>query len=254
MDEPSIQVEPSGDVAVVRMARGKANALDTTFCHDIVACLSEVEKSGHRAVVLTGQGPIFSAGVDLLRLAADGPGYLDEFIPALTEAFVAVFTCPLPVVAAVNGHAIAGGCILACACDRSVMNADHGRTGVTELLVGVPFPVAALEIVRFAVGTHRLQQVIYFGHTYRAAEAMELGLVDEVASESNVLPRALEVAHAFAALPPEPLSHTRRQIRAPALDRISQDRATDEAVLGMWKSPAAQEAIQAYVRRVLRRA
>jgi enoyl-CoA hydratase len=254
MDGSSIQVERSGGVAVVRMARGKANALDTTLCRDLADCLGEVVKAGDGAVVLTGQGPIFSAGVDLLRVADSGPAYLDEFLPALIDVFLAVFNCPLPVVAAVNGHAIAGGCILVSACDRRVMNADHGRIGVTEMLVGVPFPVAALEILRFAVGTHRLREIIYFGHTYQAADAITVGLIDEVAGAAAVLPRAIEVATAFAALPSKPLRHTRRQIRAAAVDRISRDRATDDAVRRMWKSPGAQETIQAYVRSVLRRA
>ncbi len=254
MDGSSIQVERSGGVAVVRMARGKANALDTALCRDLGDCLDEVVKAGDGAVVLTGQGPIFSAGVDLVRVADSGSAYLDEFLPALIDAFLAVFNCPLPVVAAVNGHAIAGGCILVSACDRRVMNADYGRIGVTEMLVGVPFPVAALEILRFAVGTHRLREIIYFGHTYLAADAMAVGLIDEVAGAAAVLPRAIEAAAAFAALPSEPLRHTRRQIRAAAVDRISRDRATDDAVRRMWKSPGAQETIQAYVRSVLRRA
>jgi enoyl-CoA hydratase len=102
------------------------------LCRDLVARFAGLGRGGHRAAVLTGHGPIFSAGVDLLRLRDGGPGYLEEFLPALSDAFLAVFRCPLPVVAAVNGHAVAGGCILVSACDRRVMNADHGRIGVTE--------------------------------------------------------------------------------------------------------------------------
>ena len=81
MDAPSIRVESSGEVAVVRLERGKANALDTTLCRDLVACLGDVTAGGHRAVVLTGQGPIFSAGVDLHRLTDGGTDYVDEFLP-----------------------------------------------------------------------------------------------------------------------------------------------------------------------------
>ena len=251
MDRPSIHVESHGDVAVVRMARGKANALDTALCRDLVACLGDVTEGGYHAVVLTGHGPIFSAGVDLLCISDGDPGYVGDFLPALIDAFLAVFSCPIPVVAAVNGHAIAGGCILASACDRRVMNAECGRIGVTELLVGVPFPVTALEILRFAVGTHRLQELTHLGRTYPAHEAMALGLIDETAAEAAVLPRAVEIAAMFAALPQEPLRHTRSQIRGPALERIARDRATDDAVFRMWNSPAAREAIGGYVRRVL---
>ena len=133
------------------------------------------------------------------------------------------------------------------------MNVDHGRIGVTELLVGVPFPVAALEILRFAVGTHRLQELTHFGQTYPAAEALALGLIDEAVAEAAVLPRAIEVAGMFAALPQQSLRHTRRQIRGRALDRIARERVTDDVVFRMWNSQVAREVIQEYVKRVLRR-
>jgi enoyl-CoA hydratase len=248
-----ISVETHGRVAVAQMAHGKANALDTALCHDLVVQLGELERDGHRAVVLTGHGSIFSAGVDLPRLRDGGPGYLEEFLPALTAAFLAVFNCSLPVVAAVNGHAVAGGCILVSACDHRVMNESHGRIGVTELLVGVPFPVTALEILRFAVGTPGLRELTYFGRTYPATEAVGLGLIDEAVEEASVLRRAVAIAGDFAALPAEPLRHTRRQIRGPALDRMAQERTTDDLVRQMWDSPAARGKVEEYVKRTLRR-
>jgi enoyl-CoA hydratase/carnithine racemase len=249
-----IGVEVRGQVAVVEMAHGKANALDTDFCRSLAGEFGGLAVRGCRAAVLTGRGPIFSAGVDLLRLRDGGPGYLDEFLPALSEAFLAVFDSPVPVVAAVNGHAIAGGCILTCACDHRVMNSGHGRIGVTELLVGVPFPVVALEILRFAVGTHRLSGLACSGRTYPAGQAVGAGLVDEAVPETEVLARALEVAAELAALPPEPLWHTRRQIRAPALERMAHQRGTDAEVHRMWASPSARQTVEAYVARTLRAA
>jgi enoyl-CoA hydratase len=132
------------------------------------------------------------------------------------------------------------------------MNEGHGRIGVTELLVGVPFPITALEILRFAVGTHQLKELTCFGRTYRAAEAVGLGLVDEAVAESQVLARAAAVAAELAALPPEPLRHTRRQIRGPALERIAHQRPTDSEVHQMWDSPSARQTVKAYVNKTLR--
>lgn len=249
-----ISVETRGRVAVIQMMHGKANAMDTALCQDLVAHLGDLERGGHRAAVLTGHGPIFSAGVDLLRLHEGGTAYLDEFLPALSAAFLAVFDCPVPVVAAINGHAIAGGCVLAGACDRRVMNAGHGRIGVTELLVGVPFPVTALEIMRFAVGTQRLTELGYFGQTYPAAAALGLGLIDEAVAADSALERAVAIATEFAALPPGALRHTRSQIRRPTLDRIARERATDDDLVHqMWDSPAARESITEYVTKTLHR-
>jgi enoyl-CoA hydratase len=120
------------------------------------------------------------------------------------------------------------------------------------LLVGLPFPVAALEILRFAVGTHRLQELTHFGRTYPAAEAVGLGLIDETMAGTSVLARAVTIADQFAALAPEPLRHTRRQIRGPVLDRITRQRATDDLVRQMWDLPTARETVAEYVRKTLR--
>jgi enoyl-CoA hydratase len=253
MNGPSVRVDAEGPVAIISMARGKANALDTGMCRDLADCLAGAGRGGARAAVLTGHGAIFSAGVDLLSVLDGGPSYLDEFLPALTDAFLAVFTCPIPVVAAVNGHAIAGGCILVSACDHRVMNADHGRIGVTELLVGVPFPVAALEILRFAAGTARLQELIYFGRTYPAAQALAMGLIDQTAEAASVLPAAVQIARQLAALPAEALRQTRGQIRSPVIEQMSRQGGADEAAGAIWRSDAARQAIGGYAERVLRR-
>lgn len=253
MTEHLVTVDSDGPVAIVEMTAGKANALDTELCRQIAQRFAEIERGGARAIVLTGAGTMFSAGVDLHRIAEGGPAYVDEFLPALHDCFMAVFGSGLPVVAAVNGHAIAGGCILTSACDHRVMNADSGRIGVTELLVGVPFPVAAMEILRFAVGTQRLSELILFGQTYPAAEAVGLGLVDESVNGTAVLARAVEVAGQFAGLPGPAVYQARRQIRGPVMAQIEAQRAADDAVHAIWRSPAAQESIKVYVDRAIRR-
>ncbi len=146
-----IEVETHDGIAVLRLIHGKANAMSTEFCRALTGWVAEFRASPARAAVITGQGKIFSAGVDLLRLSEGGAPYVREFLPALNAMFEAVFQCDKPVVAAINGHAIAGGCVLACAADRRLMGREAGRIGVTELLVGVPFPAGAMEIMRRAV-------------------------------------------------------------------------------------------------------
>src|SRR5262249_62216638 len=101
-----------------------------------------------RALVVTGTGPMFCAGVDLRRLLREPPAYLDRFLPALDRMFETLLFLPKPVVAAVNGHAIAGGCVLACMCARRLAARRAARMGVTELLGGLPFPAPALETLR----------------------------------------------------------------------------------------------------------
>src|SRR5262245_14622366 len=156
------------------MRHGKVNALDLELLlalRDTFAGLRDA-----RAVVLTGAGRSFSAGVDLRRLLDGGATYTAEFLPALQSACRALFEHPRPVVAAVNGHAIAGGCVLVAACDRRIMAA--GTIGVTELAVGVPFPTVPLEVLRHAVGPATADLVLT-ARTMTPEQALAVGLVDE---------------------------------------------------------------------------
>jgi enoyl-CoA hydratase len=249
-----IHREDRGPIAVLRLAHGKASALDTELLEALDQTLRELDDARPAAVVLTGTGSIFSAGVDLLRVLDGGAGYLAGFLPLLARAVRRLFAFPRPVVAAVNGHAIAGGCILACACDLKIMAEGEGRIGVPELRVGVPFPVAPLEVLRFAVPPQHLQKLAYTGRTYGAAEALEWGLVDEVVPPDRLLERALEAAGQLAAIPGASFELTKAQLRRPALERI--DALHDELeprVAAQWASPGVQEHLRDYVDRTLRR-
>ena len=141
------EVKMHGDVAVLAMCHGKANTIDIEFCEAIPRQLEEL-RTNASAVVLTGSGSIFSAGVDLVRFLSENEDYSRAFIPALAKAFAALYAFPKPMITAINGHAIAGGCIIAIAGDMRLMAAGDGRIGVPELKVGMPFPGMALEMVR----------------------------------------------------------------------------------------------------------
>src|SRR3954463_9513911 len=187
-----IQVGHEGDVAVVRFEHGKVNALDLELLRAITTTMGEVSSAG--AIVLTGTGRAFSAGVDLRRIVDGGVAYAEEFLPALSEAFLAVFDCPRPVVAAINGHALAGGCVIAAATDLRLMS--DGTIGLTELAVGVQFPTVPLEIARYAFGAGA-GRLALTGETFGVDEAFRLGLVDEVIAPDELLPRSLSRASAL---------------------------------------------------------
>src|SRR5262249_51965675 len=121
-----VEIERERDgTAVLRLNHGPVNALDGELLGDIVAALDEIEASDATNIVISGAGSSFSAGVDLKRIVDGGASYVRRFMPALSLAFVRLFSTPLPLVAAVNGHAIAGGCVVACAAERRLM-ADGG--------------------------------------------------------------------------------------------------------------------------------
>src|SRR5215470_4607203 len=123
-------------ILTLRLAHGKASLLDVELLDALLRELDGVAEDV-RALILTGTGSIFSAGVDLFRLTQEGKDYVRRFLPLLSRLLCTLFTFPRPVVAAASGHAIAGGCVLVVACDIRLMAEGAGRIGVPELLVGV---------------------------------------------------------------------------------------------------------------------
>ena len=248
-----IELTRNGAVEILRMTHGKANALDLELCEALTRQLTESARSDARALVLVGQGRMFSAGLDLVRLLDGGASYVRTFLPVFNHTFETLFAFPKPVVAAVNGHAIAGGCVMACAADYRVMAREPGRIGIPELLVGVPFPVVPLEIVRFATPPQFLQSLTYRGTTFAADEALEHGIVDAVSAPDRLLDDAIAMAEAFAALPTTSFTLTKRVMREPALQRIRAGAALDAEVREAWASDETLDAIRAYVARTLKR-
>jgi enoyl-CoA hydratase len=247
-----LHFEEHGDVTVLRIDHGRANAADVALLRGLAQGLNDLEKGSCRAVVLTGTGPVFSAGADLKQVLDGGETYLDEFLPALSELLQTLFRFPKPLVAAVNGHAIAGGCVFACAADRRLMAEGKARIGVPELLVGLPFPVDGLEIMRFATGGRGLPGLVHTGVTLLAADALAAGLVDEVVAAEELSARALEVAGQLGRVPSEVFRLTKEQLRRPALTLTMTDRAAREAeTRRAWGSAEARAAMAAYVARTL---
>ena len=235
-------------VAVLAMTHGKVNALDIEFCDALAARFNDLRKADTKAIVLTGRGKIFSAGVDLKRLSSGGAEYIRRFLPALHRLYEAAFFHPKPVVAAVNGHAIAGGCVLACCADRRLMARDAGRIGVTEILVGVPFPALAFEVVRFAVPPRYLPEFTLSGATYATDEALRRGWVDEVTEPGKLIDHAIAVAQQLSGLSPAAFAQTKSQVRQPVTERLARNgEATDKAVTDIWAAPATLSYIRDYV-------
>jgi enoyl-CoA hydratase len=249
-----VHTETRGSVTWLRMESGKVQAIDDNLVGDLSAAIERAAAAGSPPLVLTGTGTSFSAGIDLFRLVGEPQEYTKRSLPAFAALLRALFTYPGPLVAAVNGHAIAGGAILAWCGDLCVMASGKGRIGVPELKVGLPFPAAAVEVLRFALGGRRLQSLVYLGATLSPDEALTAGLVDEVVPPELLGEHAVSLAARLGAMPAESFRLTKQALRRPfveALERHGQ--AADEQVLAAWLAPGALEAVRAYLNRTFNR-
>lgn len=252
----TVHVEQVDSCAVVRLDSGKVNAMDLALCDELTGVFSRLPQDPSvRAVVLTGNGRTFCAGVDLPSLLGGDDGAARAFVTSLGACFEAVLRCPLPVVAAVEGHAIAGGCVLMCAADlRVVVDDPRVRLGLTELAVGVPFPTSAVEIMRWRLGETRLAQRVLLADTVAADTAVAAGLADVSASRDDVVARALTLATSLAAVPSEVFRLTKAQLQADVRERIATRSGTWEAeVHDLWSSEPVRASLEQFVARTLRR-
>jgi len=248
-------VTRSDERAVLTLSNPPANALDLEFMQAILAELDEVEASEARALILTGENNVFSAGADLFRVLDEGASYIAEAGATMSRLFERLFRFPKPTVAAVNGHAIAGGSVIACACDYRVCVAGDARLGFSELAVGVPFPRWALEILRFGVGWKHVRDVALMARTFGPDEALRIGIVDEVVPPGELMERATKAATRLGRIPRETFALTKGALLAPAVARVEAlGQAHDDEVARLWASDEVKASIRSFLERTIGKA
>jgi enoyl-CoA hydratase len=248
-----IERQDQDGIRILRLAHGKVSAMDIELGEAFTEELKAAAEATVRAVVVTGTGSSFSAGVDLFRVIKDGPAYGERFLPVLDTMLRDTLTFPKPLIAAVNGHAIAGGCILAAACDRRIMAEGNGRMGVPELVVGVPFPALPLQIVASRVTDAVFRDLVFTGRTVQADEAVKLGLVDEKCPAESLLERALAVANQLASIPAGAFALTKEAFTTLILDRTACLSDLNARVVHAWMQPHTYDTIRAYLERTVRK-
>lgn len=250
-----IEQDFNNDVLTLRLAHGKASVLDIPLLEAISAALAEASaNSAVKALVITGTASIFSAGVDLKQILEGGADYAHKYIPILDRVLEELFAFDKPMVSAINGHAIAGGCIVALAADYRLMAAGRGRMGIPELKVGVPFPSSAFEIVRFSVPRSQAQTLYYRASTYLPEEALARGLVDEVLPADEVLAAAEKVAVELASIPGESFSISKRMLRGPVIQQMADNREEfSEDIKARWSADESYAHIQGYLDKTLKK-
>ncbi len=231
-----LQEEDLGDgIRVLRLNRPPASALNTPFLLSIEQRLKELSfVEDLRALILTGTGKVLSAGLDLKEAVDFSLEQQTDICDALNRAYGALYGFPKPVIAAINGHAIAGGFFFVLGADYRIAS-EGSRFGLTEVRVGVRFPVSALEIAREEMSPTLNRRLLLSGRNITADEALDHKVLDEVVASSEVMARATEMARDYATIPPKAYGDVKDQLRANAMSKIRDaiDNRNDPT-LGGW--------------------
>ncbi|HUV09929.1 MAG TPA: enoyl-CoA hydratase/isomerase family protein [Acidimicrobiia bacterium] len=204
-------------VALVTMDRPPANAIDPAFIESGLEMLDGLGASVPDAVVLTGTNRFFSAGADLRAVPALEPSEQAEMARRINALFAGWFAFARPVVTAVNGHAVAGGLVLAL-CGDARVGPTTGRFGLTEVAAGIPFPSAAMAVVRSELPMPALRRLTLRAELVDAPAAAALGIFDEAVADDMVVDRGVALAREMGALPANAYGVVKAQLRAAALE------------------------------------
>ena len=247
-----LRTERVEGVEVLRMDRPPANALDLELVQALGDGLTAAAAHGARAVVFAGRPGMFSGGLDvpaLLTLDRAGVlGFWSAFL-RLTRMLVG---SPAPVVAAVTGHAPAGGAVLAIHCDYRVAADGEFVIGLNEVSVGLPVPPSILRCLEYLVGRRQAARLAVQGLLVPMAEAARVGLVDELCHLDEVVERAIAVAQRLASLPPIAMSATRRSCKAELLEPLDEAQEAELAT-SYWFSDETQREMRRLAERLGRR-
>ena len=246
-----MEVEMKDGVALLRMRAPKANAIGQAWLTRMDQLLADLEARPPASMVLIGEGRAFSAGLNLPEIVELDRAGLQRFILAFSRTMLRVASIPWPVIAAVNGHAIAGGCVLAMQADERFMAEGEGRIGLNEIQLGIGLPAIVLETVRWQVPPSTLLAVAIEGELVDAHRARSLGLVQEVVAPEQLMTRALARARHLGSRPAVAFKQIKRNLRQPAREAVERHAAEDAAAwVDTFFSAQGQERVRAAVARL----
>ena len=241
-----------GAVRELRLNRPPVNALSGELVIALRQAVEAAPQQGMRALILSGSPGRFSGGLDIPLLSGlDRPA-----IAALWREFYALLqalaSSSIPIAAAITGHAPAGGTVLPIFCDRRVMAQGDFKLGLNEVQVGIPLPAIILAGLRRLVGPRQAERLAVGGLLISPQEALEIGLVDEVAPQEQVVERALQWCQSLLALPEQAMRTTRAAARADIVALFAGDHLEAELqqVTSTWWSPETQSTLRDLVRRL----
>jgi 3,2-trans-enoyl-CoA isomerase len=242
-----IDVSRQDGTAILTLRRGKVNALNEALVNELHGIFQGLETDDSvSSVILTGHGKFFTFGFDIPEFLGYTKDAFIRYLRAFTGLYTYIWMFPKPVVMAINGHAIAGGCMMAMAGDYRVMVSGKARISLNEITFGSSVFCGCVEMLKFWVGGQRAQRIVYSGDMYTADQALDLGLIDHMSSAEGLAGHAIDVARTLAANDPATFLSIKRLLRKPVHERMISGET--DAVLefaDIWYSASTWENLQA---------
>jgi enoyl-CoA hydratase/carnithine racemase len=225
-------------IAGVVIRRGKVNAFNDAVIDEMSRTFAELALDPSvRAITLTGTGKFFSFGFDIPQFLGYNKEQFTRYLTSFTRLYREIFLHPKPVVAMLNGHTIAGACMIATSCDYRVMVTGKARISLNEINFGSSVFAGAVEMLKLLVGNRNAESVLYSGAMYTAEEAHRMGLVDQVVSEADLEDDAGKVAREYAARDPDAFRSIKGLLRRAAAEQMEKsERDSIEEFVRIWYS------------------
>ncbi len=243
MSGTNIKIEMEESVAILKMARSPANAITFDMANEFLSAFQEIIASNPKAIVLTGTDKFFSGGLDLREVPTYSAERQKDFLGIVNRMILNLYSCSVPIIAAVNGHAVAAGFILALTADYRIGPKGKYSFGLTEARAGIPFPAAPMTVLKAELSPSDVRYSTLYAVNYGPDEAMSRGVFDELQKPDKVLERALEIARDFATTPADAYQKVKRQTRDAAIETLRQIvHDQSDPMMEGWISPDAAAA------------
>lgn len=241
-----INVSVSDGIAKVVLNRGKVNAINEQMVEEMANVFKELSESlAVKAVLLAGAGKFFSFGFDIPELFPYSQDDFTRHLIKFTSLYTELFLYPKPVVAALNGHTIAGGCMIATACDYRIMISGKSKIGLNEISFGSSVFAGNVDILKFITGPRNAETILLSGALFSAEEALKLGLIDQISSEANLEADAEKVIRMYAEKDGEAFKSIKWLLRkSVAEEMIKKERGHIEKFIRIWYSEKTREKLQ----------
>ena len=241
-----VELKVAQGLATVTLNRGKVNALNEPSVEQLRDVFNRLEKDPViDAVVLTGQGKFFSFGFDIPEFLSYNREAFRRFLTKFSRLYTNLFLFPKPLIAGINGHAIAGGCMLTTCCDRRLMVSGKAKISLNEIGFGSSVFAGSVEMLKFWVGSKHASEMLHHGKMYSADEAARIGLVDHITTLDGLAAETASVAQDYAQKDIRAYAAIKALLRRPVVDVMQKwEQPSIEEFLDLWYSPETWQQLQ----------